>query len=132
MARAAAEWVEWVSMAAKKKSKPAVVHPPPTIHEATLASGPSGAVLKGAEIDLATAIARRQAGQNVVVCGNSLKANRALAWKIETTVGEAKRQEPHKSAGPGALPHYQQAEPPPKGHTFYETAHPQRKARKQS
>ncbi|MCI0462396.1 MAG: hypothetical protein L0Z62_36045 [Gemmataceae bacterium] len=118
-------------MAAKKKPKPAVVHPPPTIHEATLAPGPSGAVLKGTEIDLATAIARRQAGQDVVVCGNNLKANRALARKIESAVGEAKRQEPHKTAGPDSLPHFQQADPPPKGHTFYETENRQRKARKQ-
>jgi len=41
--------------------------PSPTIHEAELASGPSGAVIRGAEIDFDTAVARRQAGSDVVV-----------------------------------------------------------------
>jgi hypothetical protein len=117
-------------MAAKKKGKPAKAAGPPTIPEATLASGPSGAVLKGAEIDLATAIARRKAGLDVVVCGDSLKANRSLARKIETAVGLAQRSRPHDRAGPHALPHFQPEPRPPEGHTFYETDNPQRKARK--
>ncbi len=34
--------------------------PPATIHEAERGAGPSGAVLRGSEIDLALAIARRR------------------------------------------------------------------------
>jgi len=117
-------------MAGKKKPKPAPAKGPPTIHEATLASGPSGAVEKGAEIDFATAVARRQAGLDVVVCGGGIEANRALARQIENAVGPAKRNEPHKSAGPSCLPHFQPRERPPEGHTFYETDNPIRKARK--
>src|SRR5262245_61614659 len=101
---------------------------PPKIHEATLASGPSGAVLKGAEIDLLTAIARRQAGLNVVVCGDDHRANRHVAQVVEAAVGPYVLQRFHPTAGPAAMPHYQQKQPPPEGHCFYETA--QRKARK--
>ena len=58
-------------MAAEKKRKPRLAVEPPRIHEATLAPGPSGAVIKGAEIDLATAVARRREGKDIVVCGHS-------------------------------------------------------------
>src|SRR5215831_9817429 len=86
--------------------------PPPTIHEATLASGPSGAVIRGAEIDRGTAIARRMAGDNVVICGTDLAANRELARGIEAAVGPYKRQMPHRRhAGGHALPHFQQQDP---------------------
>ncbi len=102
--------------------------PPPTIHEAELGSGPSGVVDHGTEIDLAAAVARRQAGGDVVVCGDDVNANRRLAEQIETAVGPCKRSEPHRLAGPYALPHYQPHPRPPDGHTFYET--PRRKARK--
>jgi hypothetical protein len=97
---------------------------PPTIHEATLASGPTGAVIRGAEIDEAAAIARRAAGSDVVVCGDDIDANRALARRIENAAGPAtKPQKPHKKAvGQRALPHFQQQAPPPYGHTFYATA----------
>lgn len=103
--------------------------PPPTIHEAERVAGPSGAVLRGAEIDVAMAIARRRGGLDVVVCGADLKANRALAASIESAVGPCQRGVPHtRYAGPLALPHFQQVTPPPAGHTFYETEH--RKAKK--
>ena len=65
--------------------------PEPTIHEADLESGPSGRVLRGAEIDFDTAVARRRAGQNVVVCGNDTDANRRRAYAIESTVGPCRR-----------------------------------------
>jgi hypothetical protein len=94
---------------------------PPTIHEATRASGPSGAVTRGAEIDEAIAIVRRKAGLDVVVCGKDIDANRAVAQAIETAVGPWKLQRFHKRAGPLALPHFQQVKPPPHGHCFYET-----------
>jgi len=105
---------------------------PPKIHEATLAGGLSGAVLKGTEIDFATAVARRRAGENIVVCGDNLKANRALARAIEAAVGPATTpQKPHyQKAGPAALPHFQQVDPAHPGHSFYETDNPRRKARK--
>jgi hypothetical protein len=102
--------------------------PPPSIHEAELASGPSGAVEYGSAIEFATAVVRRQAGDNVVVRGNDVDANRRLAGQIESAVGPCRRGDPHSSAGPHALPHYQPQSRPPDGHTFYET--PRRKARK--
>ncbi|HTU17711.1 MAG TPA: hypothetical protein VMG10_06565 [Gemmataceae bacterium] len=102
--------------------------PPPTIHEAERASGPSGAVLAGTIIDFPAAVARRQAGLDVVVCGEDVAANRRQAAGIEAAVGPCQRSDPHRRAGPLALPHFQQDTPPPEGHTFYETAN--RKARK--
>jgi hypothetical protein len=93
------------------------------IHEAELASGASGGVIRGAEIDVGAAVARRQAGENVVVCGNDLKANRRQAEQIEAAVGPYVRSAPHKrSAGSRALPHFQQQEESHEGHTFYETS----------
>src|SRR5208283_3440313 len=84
--------------------------PPSTVHEAELASGASGAVLYGPEIDPLTAVARRQQGLHVVVRGDDLRANRHAAEEIERAVGPCIRQEPHKRhAGLLALPHYQQA-----------------------
>lgn len=116
-------------MADEAVSAPPPAASPPTIHEAERVAGPSGAVLCGAEIDVAKAIARRRSGLDVVVCGADLKANRALAASIELAVGSYQRGVPHtRHAGPLALPHFQQATPPPAGHTFYETEH--RKARK--
>ncbi len=106
--------------------------PPPAIYEADLESGPSGRVLRGTEIGFDAAVARRRAGQNVVVCGDDSDANRKLAARIEGAVGPCQRADPHiRHAGPYALPHYQQtrrAPPGPAGHTFYET--PCRKARR--
>src|SRR5262249_22864543 len=101
---------------------PAGATPPaPRIHEATLASGASGAVLRGAEMDEAAAVARRQAGLEVVVCGDDLDANREAARAIEAAVGTYEQQRFHRRAGPLALPHFQQRKQPPDGHTFYET-----------
>lgn len=100
----------------------------PTIHEAERASGPSGAVLFGTLIDFDTAVTLRQSGLDVVVCGEDVALNRRLAGTIETAVGTCQRSDPHRRAGPLALPHFQQDQPPPEGHTFYETAN--RKARK--
>src|SRR5437764_8689901 len=96
--------------------------PPVTIHEAELASGASGGVIGGVEIDFGTAVARRRAGKNVVVCGDDLKANRRQAEQVEAAVGPYLRSAPHKQlAGPRALPHFQQQDEKHEGHTFYET-----------
>jgi len=118
-------------MTRKKQRQTVPSVEPPKIHEATLASGPSGVVFKGAEIDQPTAIARRHQGQDVVVCGDDLKANQRLALQIEAALGPCSQQAPHERAGPHALPHFQPETRPPEGHTFYETRNPQRKARKQ-
>ena len=102
---------------------------PPTIHEAELASGPSGAVLSELVVlDFDAAVARRQVGLDVVVRGEDVVANRRLAGAIEAAVGACQRSDPHRRAGPLALLHFQQETPPPDGHTFYETA--KRKSRK--
>lgn len=103
--------------------------PAPTIHEAELAAGPSGGVWYGVEIDFAAAVARRQAGLDVLVRGEDGDANRRLAYQIEAAVGPPSRpQPPERRAGPLALPHFHQRSRDPKGHLFYETEN--RKARK--
>jgi hypothetical protein len=104
--------------------------PVTTIHEAELAPGLSAAVEYGKEIDEPTAVARRRNGENVVVRGKDGDANRSRAYKVEVQVGPpTKPRSPHTiSAGPMALPHFQQKSGSPIGHTFYET--PRRKARK--
>lgn len=112
----------------KKKPKATPSQPllPPRIYEATL--GGDGTVVKGKELAEAEAADLRRAGLDVVVCGESLAANRTLAGIIERNAnGKAKRCPPHASAGKSALPHYQPDPRPPEGHTFYET--PNRKAR---
>ena len=77
------------------------------IHEATRAVDASGAVIKGAPIDLAAAVARRKAGLDVVVCGQDLMMNRQTALEIEQAVGPWLRQQSHThSAGPHSLPHF--------------------------
>jgi hypothetical protein len=106
--------------------------PKATIHEAELESGPAGRVLRGSEIGFDTAVARRRAGRNVVVCGDDRGANQRTAGRIEAACGPCVRADPHiRHAGPFALPHYQQTRrspPGPAGHTFYETE--KRKARR--
>ena len=73
----------------------------PKIHEAVAPSGSCGEVIKGSEISKAQAIALRQAGRDIVVCGDDTKANRALAERIEqAAVGPFKVEKPHKNAGP--------------------------------
>lgn len=105
--------------------------PPPTLHEAELAPGPSGAVLFGSEIDFDTAVRPRRAGQDVVVRGDDTDANRQLAYRIEMSVGPPSRpQPPERQAGPLALPHFHQRSRDPVGHLFYETE--KRKARKRA
>lgn len=103
----------------------------PTIHEAYLTGGPSGAVESGPEIAAAETQAQRAAGRDVVVRSGEDRANRSLAYQLESAVGPALFQFPHqRSTGPMALPHFQQQAPPPRGHAFYEVGN--RKARKKS
>jgi len=102
-------------------SQTPAVEQPPTVQEAELASGPTGAVDYGAELTDEQAVQRRQQGLDVVVRGSDGRANKAKARKIEEGVGvpvilEAR----HQNAGPRSLPHFHQASRSPKGHTFYE------------
>jgi hypothetical protein len=91
--------------AASKPAEP--IAPKPTIHEAELEPGPSGRVLRGAEIDFNAAVGRRHAAGNVVVCGNETAENRRVAGQIESIVGQCVRADPHiQHAGKFALPHY--------------------------
>ena len=65
----------------------------------------------------------------MVICGDSIAENRRIAFRIEEAVGRSERQVPHLiTAGPEALPHFQQESKNPQGHTFYET--PKRKAKR--
>jgi hypothetical protein len=111
-------------MATRKKTRTEkTTRPPvsatPTICEAT--RGTAGRVIRGAEITEARAVARRQAGQDIVVCDGELRQNRALARRIENQVGPNQRDAPHDKAGPYALPHFHQVNRSPPGHSFYET-----------
>ena len=77
---------------AKRKPAPVPQARPdqPLIYEALL--GANGFVVRGQPIIQPQAEARRQNGQDVVVCGPNLKANRDLARLIETNAnGSAKR-----------------------------------------
>src|SRR5438034_753672 len=102
----------------------------PTVHEATCASGPSGAVEYGAQLSDDDAIKRRLGGLDVVVRGPNGKANKAKARRIEEGAGVPVVPEPrHQNAGPYSLPHFHQASRSPGGHSFYEDSSP-RKARR--
>lgn len=101
---------------------------PPTIHEATCASHLTGLVEWGAALSEPAAIARRQLSLDIVVRGSDRAANRKVAEKIEAGVGLYKVCPFHQSAGTASLPHCQQINKPPFGHSFYETA--TRKAKK--
>ena len=84
--------------------------------------GSLGRVIRGEVITEMQGIEERRAGRDIVVCDGSGKENRRLAFWIESTVGPCYLERPHRTAGPYALPHYQQQTPPPEGHSFYETA----------
>lgn len=118
-------------MAKRKTRKPEPPAEPARIFKAERAPGPSGVVLRGLEIALPQAVARRQAGLDVVVCGSAVDANRELAKVVEAGVGPWVREDPHLAAGLHALPHFHQESREPGGHTFYETGSAKRKARKQ-
>jgi hypothetical protein len=77
--------------------------------------------VRGPALTRAAAVARRQAGLDVVVCGPSKAANRSEAEAIETAaVGTWQQHAPHRGAGAIGLPHFQPMTRPPAGHTFYE------------
>lgn len=100
----------------------------PRLHKASFGTG--GDVIRGCRLTDVEAVAERQAGRDIVVCGPSLADNYDLAEKIERAAnGNCKPCPPHFAMGPGALPHFQ---PDPRGtrtgHTFYETT--KRKSKK--
>jgi hypothetical protein len=91
-----------------------------TIHEAT--EGPDGKVFRGAVINETQAAARRRRGMDIVVSGDDAAENCQVARGIETQIGPNYHDGPHTlTAGPYALPHWQQDRSPPAGHAFYET-----------
>src|SRR5436305_13621047 len=95
---------------------------PLTIHEAFCARDGSGGVRRGRTLTRAEAIRRRRSGGDVVVCGPNTFTNAREAHAIESAVGPCVPDGPHlDTAGPLALPHFQQRVPPPEGHAFYET-----------
>jgi len=95
----------------------------PTIHEANV--GRNGKVFAGAMLTEAEAVGRRRQGQDIVVRGDDTVVNCQAARTIEDQVGASVHDGPHiRSAGPFALPHWQQLRPPPAGHSFYETQVP--------
>jgi hypothetical protein len=100
----------------------------PAIYEATRAADGSNAVIRGAELSQAQAVARRRNGEDIVVCGSDTLQNDKLAHDIEAAAASGKLILYHGShGGPLSLPHWQQKVPPPGGHSFHET--PVRKAR---
>lgn len=97
--------------------------PATTIHEALRSFDGSGVVFWGAGLTPDQAAERRRRGEDIVVRGNDLAANREQAKAIEAVVGTPSRpQFPHHSAGRHALPHFHQHSRSPAGHSFYETA----------
>ena len=117
---------------AKKSRKPAATPPADAVPEtpkifATELEDGGGVRRTGDPITEEEAQRLRRGGQNVVVCGPDLAANRAVAKSIEQGAnGRYKLCPPHANAGLHALPHCQPEQRPPEGHTFYET--PNRKA----
>jgi hypothetical protein len=98
----------------------------PEIHTAERAADGSDVVERkagSAPLTREAAIARRQAGGDIVVCGPDTKRNDRVAWEIETAAtaggGKCLYHGPH--GGPLSLPHWQQQTPPPEGHSFHET-----------
>ena len=91
-----------------------------TIREAT--EGPDGRVFRGGVIAKSEAVERRRRGLDTVVSGNDTAENCQIARGIENQVGPNYHDGPHTlTAGPYALPHWQQDQPPPASHAFYET-----------
>lgn len=78
-----------------------------------------GTVVKGTELIEQQSVLERQAGRDVVVCGDDADANSELAKRIENAAnGDYVRHGKHRPLG---LNHYQPLSRPPAGHTFYET-----------
>jgi hypothetical protein len=102
----------------------------PDVYEATRALDGSDAVDRGGILTIAQAVARRQGGEDIVVCGPDTFANDRLAREIEEAATPAGNPGPiyhGPHGGSLSLPHWQQKAPPPEGHRFHET--PARKAR---
>lgn len=113
---------------AKSSPKPATPVRPPQIFSATL--GRMGEVVKGRVLTLPQAVAERQQGGDVVVCGVRVAANLQVAQQIESqaTGGPCVFHAAHRSAGPHTLAHFQPRIRGLAGHTFLE-APPKRTAR---
>jgi hypothetical protein len=102
----------------------------PEIYEATRAADGTDAVDRRGMLTKAQAIAWRQAGEVIVVCGPDTIRNDRLAREIEEAATLAGNPAPiyhGPHGGPDCLPHWQQKVAPPKGHSLHEA--PVRKAR---
>src|SRR5438132_13607039 len=92
--------------------------PEPEVYEASRAKGGSDAVNRGAKLTRADAVARRQAGQDIVVCGPDTHENDRVAGEIEEAATPARKPRPiyhGPHGGALSLPHWQQKLPPPAG-----------------
>ena len=98
--------------------------PDPEICEAMRALDGSDAVVRGAKLTRAQAIARRHAGGDIVVCGPNTPDNDQIAREIEEAATPAGNPPPiyhGPHGGPLSLPHWQQKTRLPEGHSFHET-----------
>ena len=79
--------------------------------------------IRGAILTLAEAIRLRQAGRDVVVCGEQGILNALLAQTIESRATNRchKYHAAHVKHGSQALPHYQHRTRKNSGHMFYES-----------
>jgi hypothetical protein len=108
---------------------PAPEAPLVEVYEAECVPGPDGTVLRGdAPISEPAAVARLQAGLDVVACGPQRRANRNKARELaEAAFGGFEEHEPHQ--GRMALPHFHPPDCIPEGvHAFFEA--PPRHAKK--
>jgi hypothetical protein len=82
------------------------------------------AVIRGAALTYAEAVARRGAGLDIVVSGPDVFSNDRIAYEVEATATPPGRPAPlyhGPHGGLSSLPHWQQRTPPPAGHSFHET-----------
>ena len=79
-----------------------------------------GRVNRGALIDLAQAVAERQAGRDVVVCGPQLVPNMQVAQQIESLATGPNPLFHASHAGKLSLSHFQSRASRYSGHTFFE------------
>src|SRR5690349_6927572 len=105
--------------------------PAVAVYEAEPIPGPDGTVeWWDSPISDAAAIARLQAGEDIVVRGPDQKANKNKAKELMTAAyGGYEEDAPHR--GQSALPHFHPPNQTPEGiHAFYETTRRRAKKRK--
>jgi hypothetical protein len=95
----------------------------PAIYAACRVRDGSNAVERKVKLEEEEAVARRRAGEDIVVCGPDTVRNDTLAKKIEEAAAPpGVNCIYHGPDGdPLSLPHWQQDCPLSKGHSFHET-----------